>query len=111
MRELDRITLMNLATDHIDLRFPKISLQVLSPYNMDKEGRVNMSTFVASKNKERLILLTRSYSTSSSEDVFLVVEKLRDRFISEANKISEHGIFDEVFSIAEPYLYNVNKTL
>ena len=98
----------NLATEHSNLRYPVISMDVRSPFNMWKKGQIRFETFVGNEDGSRITLVVEIYHTEPYDrldDWY----KLRDMFNAKCKLIKEQFIFDKGWSILEPYFMNKSK--
>ena len=93
---------INIATEHLNLRFPIVKLDIISPFNNAKEGKVLLQTFVANKDRTRLTLFRKIHVTRSTDNIFEVLKQLEIRFVKEGKLIEDKFIFSEEHSIAEP---------
>jgi len=102
---------INIATEHLNLRFPIVKLDIISPFNNAKEGTVLLQTFVANKDRTRITLFRKIHVTRSTDNIFEVLKQLEIRFVKEGKLIEDKFIFSEEHSIAEPYEINKKETM
>ena len=94
----------NLATERLNLRFPKIDLKVNR--NHLNDSIVETCTFVQDKSKTKLVLVRGQYYCSYDMDIFKFLKEVEHRFIIECEKTKDHYIFKNGNFIYEPYEIN-----
>lgn len=97
---------MNLASEHVNLRFPTLSVSVMTPFNMYKRGKINFETLVASKDKKLLVLVRDSYEISSHENIVEVINQTTKRFNAKCELTKDKYIFNNHTAIREPFEIN-----
>lgn len=108
MDETTKIVWNNLAQQHPSLRFPNVSLEIMSPFNEFARGKgiVKLTTFIKSKDKTRLTLFRQQFESNKENNIFDFLDHVKSRFIKERNLISENYIFNKDTSIHEPFEIN-----
>lgn len=106
MKETKQQSWINLATEHLDLRYPILNVGIFPSFNYTKRGKIMFETFVQSKNKKRLTLVRDEYITDTKTNIFEALEHCKKAFNSKCELIKDKYIFDKDHSIHEPYEYN-----
>lgn len=79
------------------LRYPKLKIEVF------KTGKINIFTFVRSKDKKRLALVRKSYQCPEEQDIFDFFKHVREDFNKACEEVKSQFIFNEHSSIKEVY--------
>ena len=106
MEESKRISWTNLATEHLNLRYPTINLGVFPAFNINHQGKIMFETFVQSKNKEMLTLIRDEYHTDPGTNIFEALERFKKAFNHKCELTKDKFIFNKEWSIYEPYEIN-----
>jgi hypothetical protein len=101
MDEMTKREWSNLAQISAGLRFPNVSLQVISPFSHIGRGRISLETFVKSKDKKRLVFFRQTYETTTDSDIFEFITHVKSRFIAEGKTIESDFIFHKNNSIED----------
>ena len=83
-----------------DLRYPKTELQVLK---LKECTSIHISTFVHDESKTRLVEVYENVNVSKSEDIFIALEKVKDKVEDEVKIVKESYIFNDHTSLKEPF--------
>ena len=94
----------NLATERLDLRFPKIDLQINRNHLTD--NIVETRTFVQDTTRTKLVLVRGHYYCTHNIDIFKFLKEVEHKFIIECEKTKDHYIFFFFYFIYEPYEIN-----
>lgn len=110
MERSEKIGLINLATENINLRYPNVFLSSIPPSNIEGRGCIKLFTFVQSKDKERLAFVEDIYYITNKENIFKVLKTFKNKFDKTCELVKNSYIFTDSMSIKEPFLINKLKT-
>ena len=91
-----------LAKSHLDLRFPVVSLKVHTPFSYNRRGMVSFETLVNNKEGDLLVVVRDNYEISPRDNIFDVLQVLRERFNDKCILIKTNHIFTIDTAIVEP---------
>ena len=94
----------NLATERLNLRFPKIDLKVNQ--NHLNDNIVETCTFVQDKSKTKLVLVRGQYYSSYDTDIFKFLKEVEFQFKKSCENTKDNYIFKDGNFIYEPYEIN-----
>ncbi len=94
----------NLATQRLNLRFPKINLKVNQ--NHLNDNIVETCTFVQDKSKTKLVLVRGQYYCSYDMDIFKFLKEVEFQFKKACENTKDNYIFEKGNFIYEPYEIN-----
>jgi len=103
MNEVTLVGWKNLAIQRIDLRYPKIDLMVYPPNSIGGIGTIMLTTLIHNKDKSRLVLIDDTFKYNTSTDIWDILDKFKQRFISRCELNKESYIFNKETSVYEPY--------
>jgi hypothetical protein len=107
MEQSKRTHWKNLAVTHINLRYPTISLNVNSQFNFHSKGSISLSTFVSNKEGNRLTLVSEQYEVDRYADTMGMLKTTEEHFNNKCKLVEDNFIFNEEWSIKEPYGINI----
>ena len=104
MENSKRISLSNLATYNIFLRYPRFDVQII-PDHMNNKGHIKFETFV-SDTKSNLITYVEDNYQYPQPFEWNMLESVKSRFLDRCKMIEEKYIFNKQTAIEDPYEIN-----
>lgn len=104
MENSKRVSLSNLATYNIFLRYPRFDIQVISGH-MNNKGYIKFETFVKD-NKSNLITYVEDNYQYPQPFEWDTLESVKARFLDKCKMVEDNYIFNKQTAIEEPYEIN-----
>ncbi len=90
------------ASQYPELRYPKMNVQIIGPFNMNREGNIMIETFVSNGN-DRLTLVREQFSLPIESDIWELITYVKSRFEERCKQTQGLYIFDNNSSIIDPH--------